>query len=90
MMIVYETVYSSLTDYVCMLFWNRQIPFQLVIALIVVFPQCVHTFTWDGLSQYNTEEFKIWACFFYAVIEFGFVVYFIISGKEIVYNWVSC
>ena len=79
-MVVYETVYSSLMDYVCMLFFYRQIHFQLVTALIVVLPRCVHTFTCDGLSQYKTKEFKSWAYFFYAIIEFGFVVYFIISG----------
>ena len=79
-MIVYETVYSSLMDYVCMIFCYRQIHFHLVTALIVVFPRCVHTFTCDGPSYYYIEEFKIWSYFFYAIIEFGFVVYFIISG----------
>ena len=63
-----------------MLFCYRKIYFQLVTDLIVVFPRCVHTFTCAGPSQYNTEEFKSWVCFFYSIIEIGFVVYFIISG----------
>jgi len=79
-MVVYETVYGSLMDHVCMLFCDSQIHFQLVAALIVVIPHCVHTFTCDGLSQYDTDYFNSWACFFYAIIEFGFGVYFLTSG----------
>jgi hypothetical protein len=37
------------------------------------------TFTCDGLSKYNTDYFKSWAYFFYAIIEFGFGVNFLMS-----------
>jgi len=66
-MIVYETVYGSLMDYVCMLFCYRKVHFQLVTALIVVLPRYVHTFTWDFLSQYNCDDFNKWTYFFYAI-----------------------
>lgn len=85
--IVYETVYGSLMDYVCMLLWCRKIHFQLVTALIVVLPQCAHTSTCDGLSQYNTDEFNSLACLFYAVIKFGFGVFiFLLVVKKCEYN----
>jgi hypothetical protein len=79
-MIVYETVYGNLMDQVCMLFRSRQIHFQLVAALIIEIPRCVHTFTCDGLSQYNTDYFNSSVCFFYEIIDFGFGVYFLTSG----------
>jgi hypothetical protein len=79
-MIVYETVCGSLNVYVCMLFWYRQIHLQLVTALITVFLRYVHTFTSDGLSQHNSDDFNRWVCFAYAIIVFGFGVYFLISG----------
>ena len=79
-MIVYVTVYGSLIDNVCMLFCCRQIAFQLVTALILVLPRIVHTFTCDGLSEYNTDGFKSWVCFFYAIVEVGFGAHFLMSG----------
>ena len=77
---VYETVHHILMKYECMLFRCTKVHFQLVTALIVALPPCAHTSTCDGRSQYITDEFYSWACFFYAVIEFGFGVYFLISG----------
>jgi hypothetical protein len=79
-MIVYENVYGSLLDDVCMLLCCRQIHFQLITALIGVLPRYLHTSTCDGLSQYNSDEFNSWPCFFYAIIEFGFGFQFLIRG----------
>jgi len=63
-----------------MLFFCSQIHFQLVIALIVVLMRCVHTFTCDVLSQYNSDYFSSWACFFYEIIDFCFGVYILMIG----------
>jgi ABC-type antimicrobial peptide transport system permease subunit len=83
-MIVYETVYGSLMDYVCNLFRCRKIHFQLVTALIVVLPRYVHTFTCDAFSQYNSDYFNSWACFFYEIIEFEFGDFFSYEWLRIV------
>jgi len=77
---VYETVHINLMDYACMLLCCRRIHFQLVTALIIVLTRCVHTFTCDIPSQYNTDDFNCQACFFYVIIEFGFRVYFLFIG----------
>ena len=66
--------------YVCKLFLCRKIHFQLVTALIAALPPCAQNSTCDDRSQCITDEFNTWACFFYAVIEYGFGVYFLISG----------
>ena len=69
-------------DYVCNLFCCRKIQFQLVTALIVVLLRYAYNFTCDVLSQYNSDYFNSWACFFYETIEFEFGVFFT-SGKRL-------